>query len=85
MADPKLLLLDEPSLGLAPKLVELIFDVIKRINDTGTAVLLVEQNARMALKVAHRGYILETGSMTISDAAQQLADNPQVKAAYLGG
>lgn len=85
MTRPKLLLLDEPSLGLAPKLVQLVFDVIKRINATGTTVLLVEQNARMALGLAHRGYILETGSITMTDTAQALMDNPQVKAAYLGG
>jgi len=85
MARPKLLLLDEPSLGLAPKLVLLIFEVIKRINETGTTVLLVEQNARMALTIAHRGYILETGSITMTDTAEALANNLQVKAAYLGG
>ena len=85
MGRPKLLLLDEPSLGLAPKLVHAVFDVITRINRAGTAVLLVEQNARMALTIAHRGYILETGSISMSDAAAKLAVNPQVKAAYLGG
>ena len=85
MGAPKLLLLDEPSLGLAPKLVQLIFEVIQRINASGLPILLVEQNARMALGIAHRGYILETGRVTMTDAAPQLAHNPQVKAAYLGG
>ena len=85
MSRPSVLLLDEPSLGLAPKLVQVVFDVITRINRAGTAVLLVEQNARMALTIAHRGYILETGSIIMSDAAAKLATNPQVKAAYLGG
>ena len=85
MGRPSLLLLDEPSLGLAPKLVQTIFEIIARINAAGTAILLVEQNARMALQIAHRGYILETGAVTLSDAAPALATNPQVKAAYLGG
>ena len=85
MGAPKLLLLDEPSLGLAPKLVHVIFEVIQRINRSGIPVLLVEQNVRMALHIAHRGYILETGRITMTDTAQRLADNPQVKAAYLGG
>ena len=85
MGRPKLLLLDEPSLGLAPKLVLVIFEVLKRINDAGTTILLVEQNARMALRIAHRGYILETGAVTLTDTAEALARNPQVKAAYLGG
>lgn len=85
MARPKLLLLDEPSLGLAPKLVLTIFDTIKRINQEGMAILLVEQNAYLALKLAHRGYVLETGRVTLHGAASQLAQNPQVKAAYLGG
>ena len=85
MGRPKLLLLDEPSLGLAPKMVLTVFDIITRINRTGTTILLVEQNIRMALKIANRGYILETGTMAISDTAENLANNPQVKAAYLGG
>ena len=85
MARPRLLLLDEPSLGLAPKLVEAVFEVIRRINRLGTTMLLVEQNARVALTIAHRGYILETGSIAMTDTAHRLADNPQVKAAYLGG
>ena len=85
MARPKLLLLDEPSLGLAPKLVERVFDIIRRISQQGLTLLLVEQNAHLALSVAHRGYILETGAITLSDAADKLAANPQVRAAYLGG
>jgi len=85
MGRPSLLLLDEPSLGLAPKLVLSVFDVITRINQAGTTVLLVEQNVRMALKIAHRGYILETGTVAMSDTADALSNNPQVKAAYLGG
>jgi len=85
MGRPSLLLLDEPSLGLAPKLVAAVFDVIQRINQTGTTILLVEQNVRMALQIAHRGYILETGTIAMSDTSENLASNPQVKAAYLGG
>lgn len=85
MGRPKLLLLDEPSLGLAPKMVQLVFEVVQRINHTGIPVLLVEQNVRMALTIAHRGYILETGSIAMADTAHALANNPQVKAAYLGG
>ena len=85
MARPKLLLLDEPSLGLAPKLVAAIFDIIRRISQDGVTLLLVEQNAAMALQVAHRGYVLEAGRIVLSDAANRLAENPRVKAAYLGG
>ena len=85
MARPKLLLLDEPSLGLAPKLVVEIFRVIQRLNREGMTVLLVEQNAFQALQIAHRGYVLETGRIALADAASALAGNPQVKAAYLGG
>ena len=85
MARPKLLLLDEPSLGLAPKLVVTIFDIIRRLNQEGIAVLLVEQNAYLALQVAHRGYVLETGRIVLADTAHSLAQNPRVKAAYLGG
>jgi branched-chain amino acid transport system ATP-binding protein len=85
MAAPKVLLLDEPSMGLAPILVEQIFDIIKTINASGTTVLLVEQNALMALGIAHRGYILQTGEIVLSDAAERLAANPEVKRAYLGG
>ena len=85
MGKPLLLLLDEPSLGLAPKLVSTVFEIIRRINQTGTAILLVEQNARMALAISHRGYILETGTIAMTDRAETLADNPKVQAAYLGG
>jgi branched-chain amino acid transport system ATP-binding protein len=85
MAAPKLLLLDEPSMGLAPILVEQIFDIIKTINSQGTTVLLVEQNALMALAVAHRGYILQTGEIVLTDAAAALSKNEGVRRAYLGG
>jgi branched-chain amino acid transport system ATP-binding protein len=85
MSRPKLLLLDEPSLGLAPKLVATVFSVIRRINQEGVAVLLVEQNAYQALHVAHRGYVLESGRVALADTAERLAANPRVKAAYLGG
>jgi branched-chain amino acid transport system ATP-binding protein len=85
MAEPKVLLLDEPSMGLAPILVEQIFDIIKTINQQGTTVLLVEQNALMALAIANRGYILQTGEIVLADEAAALAKNPAVRAAYLGG
>ena len=85
MGRPKLLLLDEPSLGLAPKLVLEMFAIVQRINAAGTTLLLVEQNARMALTVAHRGYLLETGTIAMTDTAAALANSPHVKAAYLGG
>jgi branched-chain amino acid transport system ATP-binding protein len=84
MARPKLLLLDEPSLGLAPLIVMRIFEVIQSLNKGGTTILLVEQNARMALKTAHRGYVLETGSITMADAAATLLADPRVQNAYLG-
>ena len=85
MADPKLLLLDEPSMGLAPKLIQQIFDIITEINQQGTTVLLVEQNAAQALKRAHRAYILETGEIVREGSGEELANDPAVKAAYLGG
>ena len=85
MAEPKVLLLNEPSMGLAPILVEQIFDIIKTINEQGTTVLLVEQNALMALAIAKRGYILQTGEIVLADEAAALAKNPAVRAAYLGG
>jgi branched-chain amino acid transport system ATP-binding protein len=85
MSRPKLLLLDEPSMGLAPILVEQIFDIIVDINSQGTTVLLVEQNALMALGIAKRGYILQTGEIVLQDVAASLAQNPEVKKAYLGG
>ena len=84
MAQPKLLLLDEPSLGLAPIFVERIFDIIKQINEQGTSILLVEQNALMALDHAHRGYVLETGRIVLSDNAAALKTNEQVRKTYLG-
>jgi branched-chain amino acid transport system ATP-binding protein len=85
MARPKLLLLDEPSMGLAPILVEQIFDIVKDINASGTTVLLVEQNALMALGIAKRGYILQTGEIVLEDSAERLTVNPEVQKAYLGG
>jgi branched-chain amino acid transport system ATP-binding protein len=84
MSQPKVLLLDEPSMGLAPNLVETIFDTIVAINQTGVAVLLVEQNALMALNVAHRGYVLETGRIVLEDDARALQQNERVQKAYLG-
>ena len=84
MARPKILLLDEPSMGLAPILVETIFDTIKEINAQGVTVLLVEQNAVMALQIAHRGYVLETGTIVLSDTAESLRQNETVQKAYLG-
>jgi branched-chain amino acid transport system ATP-binding protein len=85
MAKPKLLLLDEPSMGLAPILVEEIFAIIQEINKLGVSVLLVEQNALMALSIAHRGYVLETGRIVLEGSGQDLLHNPQVMQAYLGG
>jgi branched-chain amino acid transport system ATP-binding protein len=84
MARPKLLLLDEPSLGLAPIFVERIFEIIQRINEEGTSILLVEQNALMALDHAHRGYVLETGKIVLADSAMALKTNEQVRKTYLG-
>ena len=85
MATPKILLLDEPSLGLAPILVKAIFDTIREINQAGVTVVLVEQNARAALKLAHRGYVMEVGNIVLEDAASNLLSNPDVQNAYLGG
>ncbi len=85
MARPKLLLLDEPSLGLAPLIVQNLFGTIREIRSLGTTILLVEQNANMALSVADRGYVLETGSLTVEGTPQDLLDNEEVRAAYLGG
>lgn len=85
MANPKLLLLDEPSMGLAPILVEQIFEVIQNINQQGVSILLVEQNAHMALSIADRAYVLETGNIALSGQAGELMENPLVKEAYLGG
>jgi branched-chain amino acid transport system ATP-binding protein len=84
MSRPSLLLLDEPSMGLAPILVEEIFEIIKRINAQGTSILLVEQNAAMALSVGTRGYVLETGAIVLAGDARDLLENPQVQSAYLG-
>uniref|UniRef100_A0A7C6A9R6 ABC transporter ATP-binding protein n=1 Tax=candidate division WOR-3 bacterium TaxID=2052148 RepID=A0A7C6A9R6_UNCW3 len=84
MAKPKLLMLDEPSMGLSPILVSEIFAIIKEINEQGTTILLVEQNANMALSIAHRGYVLETGQITLAGSAKELRENPKVKSAYLG-
>ena len=84
MADPKLLLLDEPSMGLAPVLVERIYDTVAEINKQGTTILLVEQNANYALEVSQRAYVLETGTVALSDKSDALRDNPDVQKAYLG-
>lgn len=84
MSNPKILLLDEPSMGLSPLLVEEIFRIIQEINARGTSILLVEQNAAMALSIAHRAYVLETGNIVLEGSAAELLENPLVKAAYLG-
>ena len=84
MSDPRLLLLDEPSMGLAPMLVEKIFEIVVEINKDGTTIMLVEQNASMALSIAHRAYVLETGEVVLSGDARELAENPEVRKAYLG-
>ena len=84
MAAPKVLLMDEPSMGLAPILVEQVFDIIKEINELGTTVFVVEQNANMALSIADRGYVLQTGQIVLSDTAENLLNNPQMREAYLG-
>lgn len=85
MAKPKLVLLDEPSMGLAPLMVKTIFQVIEDINREGTTVLLVEQNANMALSIASRGYVIETGRVVLSGSAAELQNSEEVKLAYLGG
>jgi len=84
MSDPKILLLDEPSLGLAPLLVKAIFDTVREINQAGVTILLVEQNARAALKLANKGYVLETGSIALSGPAERLLADERVRKAYLG-
>ena len=84
MTDPKLLLLDEPSMGLAPMMVARIFEVIAEIAERGVTILLVEQNARLALELAHRGYVMESGTIALSGSAKSLLDDPRVKEAYLG-
>jgi branched-chain amino acid transport system ATP-binding protein len=85
MAEPKLLLLDEPSLGLAPLVTQQIFSIVRKVHEQGTTVVLVEQNARQALRVAQRAYVLETGALALEGAAAALAEDPRVRAAYLGG
>ena len=84
MARPKLLLLDEPSLGLAPIIIQQIFAIIQRVNANGTTVFLVEQNANQALRIAHRGYVMENGRIVMADSAQSLLQNDEVRSAYLG-
>ena len=84
MADPKLLLMDEPSMGLAPVLVDQVFDIIQDINKLGTTIFMVEQNANMALSIADRGYVLQTGEIVLADTAAALLENPQMREAYLG-
>ena len=84
MSQPKLLLLDEPSMGLSPIMVEKIFEVVRDISAQGVTVLLVEQNARLALQAAHRGYVMDSGLITMSGDAKQMLDDPKVRAAYLG-
>jgi len=84
MARPRLLLMDEPSMGLAPVLVEDVFDRMREINREGTTILLVEQNAHMALQIADRGYVLQTGEVVLSGSAEQLRQNEMVRKAYLG-
>lgn len=84
MANPRVLLMDEPSMGLAPVLVELIFETIQQINKEGVTILLVEQNALMALSIAHRGYVLQTGEIVLGDTAEKLKSDPTVQKAYLG-
>jgi branched-chain amino acid transport system ATP-binding protein len=84
MAEPKVLLMDEPSMGLAPVLVSQNFDIIRQINEQGTTVFVVEQNANMALSIADRGYVLQTGEIVLSDTAENLLNNPQMREAYLG-
>lgn len=85
MSKPKILLLDEPSMGLAPLLVREIFEIIKSINAEGTTILLVEQNAKMALSIAHRAYVIETGAIVMSGTGEELAKSDEIRKAYLGG
>ena len=85
MSKPKLLILDEPSMGLAPILVQQIFDIIKELHRQGTTILLVEQNAEMALSIAHRAYVLESGRIVLSGTGKQLSESEDIKKAYLGG
>lgn len=85
MSKPNIMLLDEPSMGLAPLLVREIFDIIKEINDAGVTILLVEQNASMALSIAHRAYVIETGRIVLTGTGEELAQSEEIKKAYLGG
>lgn len=85
MAKPKLIIMDEPSMGLAPLMVKNIFNIIEMVNKEGVTVLLVEQNAHMALSVAHRAYVLETGKIVLTGSAKELQESDEVRAAYLGG
>ena len=85
MSHPKLLMLDEPSMGLAPILVEQVFDIIRSLHEAGTTILLVEQNAEMALKIADRAYVLETGRVALSGTGKELAQSEEIRKAYLGG
>ncbi len=85
MSKPKILMLDEPSMGLSPILVQQIFDIIKELNESGTTILLVEQNAEMALQIAHRAYVLESGHIKLSGTGQELANSDEIRKAYLGG
>jgi branched-chain amino acid transport system ATP-binding protein len=85
MSRPRLLLLDEPSMGLAPMMVQKIFEVVQEVAAEGVTILLVEQNAKLALSMAVRGYVMESGTISLSDSADALLDNPRVQAAYLGG
>jgi branched-chain amino acid transport system ATP-binding protein len=85
MAEPRLIMLDEPSLGLAPIIVQELFELLKQINKAGTTILLVEQNARLALRISHRGYVLETGKIVLSDTGENLEKNVKVRESYLGG
>ena len=85
MSSPRMLLMDEPSMGLSPLLVQEIFSIIRKVNQDGVTILLVEQNAKMALEIANRAYVLETGTIAMSGDAHQLANDPKVRDAYLGG
>ena len=85
MSGPKLVMLDEPSMGLAPNLVDFIFETITKINENGVSVLLVEQNANMALQIADRGYVISTGEIILSGTGRELLNDPEVRKAYLGG
>jgi len=84
LSKPRILMLDEPSLGLAPRIVQQIFQIIQKLNSEGMTILLVEQNARMALRVSHRAYVLETGKVRISGEGKSLLENPEIQASYLG-